>query len=152
MAHQQARPARGRWARIAMSEESASYSRVWGPVVHAMVQAGASGQEWAVLVALLRWQKDGGSVLSMGVPTICKYTGLDEDTVRHRLASLLRRRYVSRGGYEFPILEHDREATRGHAASYRLGVPKLGPEDGSNILSRKERVEWDRRRREEGME
>jgi len=78
--------------------------------------------------------------------------GLDEDTVRHRLASLLRRRYVSRGGYEFPILEHDREATRSHAASYRLGVPKLGPEDGSNILNRKERVEWDRRRREEGME
>ena len=105
-----------------------------------------------LLVALLRWQKEGSSVLSMGVPTICKYTGLDEDTVRHRLASLLRRRYVSRGGYEFPILEHDREATRGHAASYRLGVPKLGPEDGSNILNRKERVEWDRIRREEGME
>ena len=79
-----------------MSEESASYSRVWGPVVHAMVQSGASGQEWAVLVALLRWQRDDSNVLSMGVPTICKYTGLDEDTVRHRLASLLRRRYVLR--------------------------------------------------------
>lgn len=134
-----------------MSEEAASYSRVWGPVVHAMVQAGASGQEWAVLVALLRWQGHEGTTLNMGVETICKYTGLDEDTVRHRLASLMKRVYVSRGGNEFPILEYASEAKRGRSASYRLGVARRGPEDGSNILSRKERVEWDRRRKSEGF-
>ncbi len=81
-----------------MSEESPSYSRVWGPIVHAMVQSGASGQEWAVLVALLRWQRESSNVLSMSVPTICKYTGLDEDTVRHRLSSLSKRYFVSAGG------------------------------------------------------
>ena len=85
-----------------MSEESPSYSRVWAPIVHAMVQSGASGQEWAVLVALLRWQREGSNVLSMSVPTICKYTGLDEDTVRHRLSSLSKRYFVSAGGNEFP--------------------------------------------------
>lgn len=89
-----------------------------------MVQAGASGQEWAVLVALLRWQGNEGTTLNMGVETICKYTGLDEDTVRHRLASLMRRVYVSKGGNAFSILEYALEAKRGKSASYRLGVPR----------------------------
>ena len=112
-----------------MSEESPSYSRVWGPIVHAMVQSGASGQEWAVLVALLRWQREGSNILSMSVPTICKYTGLDEDTVRHRLSSL---------------------SKRYRTALYALCVPRLGPEDGSNMLTRKERVEWEKRRGDNG--
>ena len=129
-----------------MSEESPSYSRVWGPIVHAMVQSGASGQEWAVLVALLRWQREGSNVLSMSVPTICKYTGLDEDTVRHRLSSLSKRYFVSAGGNEFPILEVIKPAGKGRTALYALCVPRLGPEDGSNMLTRKERVEWEKRR------
>ncbi len=105
-----------------MSEESPSYSRVWGPIVHAMVQSGASGQEWAVLVALLRWQREGSNVLSMSVPTICKYTGLDEDTVRHRLSSLSKRYFVSAGGNEFPILEVIKPAGKGRTALYALCV------------------------------
>ena len=129
-----------------MSEESPSYSRVWGPIVHAMVQSGASGQEWAVLVALLRWQRESSNVLSMSVPTICKYTGLDEDTVRHRLSSLSKRYFVSAGGNEFPILEVIKPAGKGRTALYSLCVPRLGPEDGSNMLTRKERVEWEKRR------
>ena len=129
-----------------MSEESPSYSRVWGPIVHAMVQSGASGQEWAVLVALLRWQREGSNILSMSVPTICKYTGLDEDTVRHRLSSLSKRYFVSAGGNEFPILEVIKPAGKGRTALYALCVPRLGPEDGSNMLTRKERVEWEKRR------
>lgn len=131
-----------------MSEESPSYSRVWGPIVHAMVQSGASGQEWAVLVALLRWQREGSNVLSMSVPTICKYTGLDEDTVRHRLSSLSKRYFVSAGGNEFPILEVIKPAGKGRTALYALCVPRLGPEDGSNMLTRKERIEWEKRRDE----
>jgi len=133
-----------------MSEESPSYSRVWGPIVHAMVQSGASGQEWAVLVALLRWQREGSNVLSMSVPTICKYTGLDEDTVRHRLSSLSKRYFVSAGGNEFPILEVIKPAGKGRTALYALCVPRLGPEDGSNMLTRKERVEWEKRRGDNG--
>ena len=133
-----------------MSEESPSYSRVWGPIVHAMVQSGASGQEWAVLVALLRWQREGSNVLSMSVPTICKYTGLDEDTVRHRLSSLSKRYFVSAGGNEFPILEVIKPAGKGRTALYALCVPRLGPEDGSNMLTRKERVEWEKRRKDNG--
>lgn len=112
-----------------------------------MVQADASGQERAVLVALLRWQGDEDPTLSMGVPTICKYTGLDEDTVKHRLSSLMKRRYVSKGGYEYPVLEYVSEAKGGHSASYRLGIPRRGPEDGSNILTRKERMEWGKTQR-----
>ena len=134
-----------------MSEESPSYSRVWGPIVHAMVQSGASGQEWAVLVALLRWQREGSNVLSMSVPTICKYTGLDEDTVRHRLSSLSKRYFVSAGGNEFPILEVIKPAGKGRTALYALCVPRLGPEDGSNMLTRKERIEWEKRRRDNGI-
>ena len=133
-----------------MSEESPSYSRVWGPIVHAMVQSGASGQEWAVLVALLRWQREGSNILSMSVPTICKYTGLDEDTVRHRLSSLSKRYFVSAGGNEFPILEVIKPAGKGRTALYALCVPRLGPEDGSNMLTRKERVEWEKRRGDNG--
>lgn len=133
-----------------MSEESPSYSRVWGPIVHAMVQSGASGQEWAVLVALLRWQREGSNVLSMSVPTICKYTGLDEDTVRHRLSSLSKRYFVSAGGNEFPILEVIKPAGKGRTALYALCVPRLGPEDGSNMLTRKERVEWEKIRGNNG--
>ena len=133
-----------------MSEESPSYSRVWGPIVHAMVQSGASGQEWAVLVALLRWQREGSNVLSMSVPTICKYTGLDEDTVRHRLSSLSKRYFVSAGGNEFPILEVIKPAGKGRTALYALCVPRLGPEDGSNMLTRKERVEWEKRHGDNG--
>ena len=114
--------------------------------MHAMVQSGASGQEWAVLVALLRWQREGSNVLSMSVPTICKYTGLDEDTVRHRLSSLSKRYFVSAGGNEFPILEVIKPAGKGRTALYALCVPRLGPEDGSNMLTRKERVEWETRR------
>lgn len=114
--------------------------------MHAMVQSGASGQEWAVLVALLRWQREGSNVLSMSVPTICKYTGLDEDTVRHRLSSLSKRYFVSAGGNEFPILEVIKPAGKGRTALYALCVPRLGPEDGSNMLTRKERVEWEKRR------
>ena len=109
-----------------MSEESPSYSRVWGPIVHAMVQSGASGQEWAVLVALLRWQREGSNVLSMSVPTICKYTGLDEDTVRHRLSSLSKRYFVSAGGNEFPILEVIKPAGKGGRAG-RLYTPSACP-------------------------
>ncbi|MEE1274360.1 MAG: hypothetical protein UHI81_07640 [Olegusella sp.] len=118
--------------------------------MHAMVQSGASGQEWAVLVALLRWQREGSNVLSMSVPTICKYTGLDEDTVRHRLSSLSKRYFVSAGGNEFPILEVIKPAGKGRTALYALCVPRLGPEDGSNMLTRKERVEWEKIRGNNG--
>lgn len=103
-----------------------------------------------MLVALLRWQREGSNVLSMSVPTICKYTGLDEDTVRHRLSSLSKRYFVSAGGNEFPILEVIKPAGKGRTALYALCVPRLGPEDGSNMLTRKERVEWEKIRGNNG--
>ena len=99
-----------------------------------------------MLVALLRWQREGSNVLSMSVQTICKYTGLDEDTVRH----LSKRCFVSAGGNEFPILEVIKPAGKGRTALYALCVPRLGPEDGSNMLTRKERVEWEKRHKDNG--
>lgn len=38
----------------------------------------------------------------------------------------MKRCYVSRWGYEFPILTYGEEAKRGKTASYKLGVARCG--------------------------
>ena len=58
-------------------ERSRNFTMVWAPVVRAMVQSGATGREWAVLVALMRFQdRDRLGLLHMGTHQISDLTGL----------------------------------------------------------------------------
>lgn len=126
-----------------MYSETAVFSRVWAPLLRAMTQAGCSGQEWAVMVALLRFQDDS-TRLSMSVRQIAFLTGLDEDTVRHRIASLTKRTFLTKGGLMWPIIELEEHASRGRMSAYRLNVPRYMEEGSESIVSRAVRIAWER--------
>ena len=118
-------------------ERPRNFTMVWAPVVRAMVQSGATGREWAVLVALMRFQdKDRLGLLHMGARQISDLTGLSEDSVRQALMSLTRRRYLLRDGHEMPILRIVERAARGRPSTYDLGVAREESIDSLKELSR----------------
>ena len=102
-----------------------NFTMVWEPVVKAMVQSGATGREWAVLVALMRFQERNPlGLLHMGMRQISELTGLSEDSVRQALSSLTRRRYLLRDGHEMPVLRIFEHAARGRPTTYQLGMSR----------------------------
>lgn len=100
-----------------------TFSRVWETLIKAMTQAGCSGQEWAVMCALLRFQRDDYTI-SMGVKQISSITGLSEDAVQHRLGSLRKREFEDARGWKLPILEILEPARKGRTTTYELKVPR----------------------------
>ena len=116
-----------------------NFTMVWAPVVRAMVQSGATGREWAVLVALMRFQdRDRLGLLHMGTRQISELTGLSEDSVRQALMSLTRRRYLLRDGHEMPILRIIERAARGRPSTYDLCVSREESIDSLKVASPKE--------------
>lgn len=101
----------------------APFSRVWAPIVLAMVQAKCSGQEWAVLVALLRYQNDT-PYLSMGTSQIARLTGLTESRVRTALVGLTKKTFELANGERYPIIQRVSSARRSHCARYAIVVPR----------------------------
>ena len=126
-------------------ERPRNFTMVWAPVVRAMVQSGATGREWAVLVALMRFQdRDRLGLLHMGTRQISDLTGLSEDSVRQALMSLTRRRYLLRDGHEMPILRIVERAARGRPSTYDLGVAREESIDSLKVASPKEAEELQR--------
>ena len=120
-------------------ERPKNFTMVWAPVVKAMVQSGATGREWAVLVALMRFQdRDRLGLLHMGTRQISELTELSEDSVRQALMSLTRRRYLLRDGHEMPILRIYERAARGRPSTYELGVAREESVDSLRVASPKE--------------
>ena len=105
-----------------------TFARVWESLIRAMAQAGCSGQEWAVMCALMRFQSDDYTI-SMGVRQISSITGLNEDTVRHRLHKLLQREFIDGRGWRFALLEILEPARRGRSTIYELKVPRASDFD-----------------------
>ena len=118
-----------------MEDRQAAFTRLWSPVVRALVQSGASAREWACLTALMRFQDGPDGILCMSVEKIARETGLSEDGVRHALSQLLSRRYVLSDGHELPIIVIRRRATRSRATSYHLCVPR-SESPGLMVLSK----------------
>ena len=123
-------------------ERPRNFTMVWAPVVKAMVQSGATGREWAVLVALMRFQdRDRLGLLHMGTHQISELTGLSEDSVRQALMSLTKRRYLLRDGHEMPILRIVERAVRGRPSTYSLGVAREESINSLSVASREEAEE-----------
>ena len=123
-------------------ERPKNFTMVWAPVVKAMVQSGATGREWAVLVALMRFQdRDRLGLLHMGTRQISDLTGLSEDSVRQALMGLTRRRYLLRDGHEMPILRIFERAARGRPSTYELGVAREEGIDSLKVASQEEAKE-----------
>lgn len=69
------------------------FSQVWTPLLARLVTADLTGSEWAVLVALMRFQRvsdDGTVTLSRPASEIVEDTGLRPSTVRNVLYNLRR--------------------------------------------------------------
>lgn len=123
-------------------ERPRNFTMVWAPVAKAMVQSGATGREWAVLVALMRFQdRDRLGLLHMGTHQISDLTGLSEDSVRQALMSLTRRRYLLRDGHEMPILRIYERAARGRPSTYSLCISREESIDSLKVASPKEAEE-----------
>ena len=126
-------------------ERPRNFTMVWAPVVRAMVQSGATGREWAVLVALMRFQyRHPVGLLHMGTHQISELTGLSEDSVRQALSSLTKRSYLLRDGHELPILTISEHAARGRPTTYRLGVSRSESLDSLRVATPKEADEMRR--------
>ena len=120
-------------------ERPRNFTMVWAPVVKAMVQSGATGREWAVLVALMRFQdRDRLGLLHMGTHQISELTGLSEESVRQALMGLTRRRYLLKDGHEMPILRIIERAARGRPSTYDLCVSREESIDSLKVASPKE--------------
>ena len=120
-------------------ERPRNFTMVWAPVVRAMVQSGATGREWAVLVALMRFQdRDRLGLLHMGTHQISELTGLSEDSVRQALMSLTRRRYLLKDGHEMPIIRIIERAARGRPSTYDLCVSREESIDSLKVASPRE--------------
>ena len=123
-------------------ERPRNFTMVWAPVVRAMVQSGATGREWAVLVALMRFQDgDRLGLLHMGTHQISELTGLSEESVRQALMGLTRRRYLLKDGHEMPILRIIERAARGRPSTYDLCVSREESIDSLKVASPKEAEE-----------
>ncbi len=102
----------------------ATFSRVWSTLPGALVDAGASAREWAVLVALMRFQNEGAR-LSRPVSAIAEECHIRPDVARRALSSLTRRTFLDAQGVPTPVLTRLRAGGLGHVAAYRLNVPRL---------------------------
>ncbi|MBP3883486.1 MAG: hypothetical protein J6D54_00920 [Olsenella sp.] len=120
-------------------ERPRNFTMVWAPVVRAMVQSGATGREWAVLMALMRFQdRDRLGLLHMGTHQISELTGLSEESVRQALIGLTRRRYLLKDGHEMPILRIIERAARDRPSTYDLCVSREESIDSLKVASPKE--------------
>ena len=99
------------------------FSRVWATVPGAMVRAGATGAEWAVFCALVRYQ-DGGDEVCRPVRDIAEECGLSVSTVRNAIRSLTLKTFPGADGEPVPVLSRVGRGHNGRTARYRVNVPR----------------------------
>lgn len=99
------------------------FSRVWATVPGAMVKAGATGAEWAVLCALVRHQGSDGEVCRP-VRDMAEECGLSVGTVRNAIRSLTLKTFPGADGQPVPVLSRVGRGHNGRTARYRVNVPR----------------------------
>lgn len=104
------------------------FTLAWETVIWAATDAGLTRAELCVLLALMRWQGDGGE-LSRPAEEIAEECGLSLSTVRHALVSLTRKVFDGPRG-PTPVISRVSAGHRGSAAAYMLNVPRKAWDDG----------------------
>ena len=105
----------------------------WPRLLH---EAGASGVEWAVLVALAQHPQRNGylsrPVADYGVAQegLATATGCSASQVRKALEALTRKTFTGPDGKPTPILTRKASGHRGRCAVYKCNIPQWPNRDG----------------------
>lgn len=100
-----------------------AFSMVWDTVICALGHSKASASDITVLLALMKFQGDGGE-LSRPSSEIAECLGMEPAAVRRALARLTRLEYTRPDGKRETVLTQTGRGHRGRTATYRLNVPR----------------------------
>ena len=104
------------------------FTLAWETVIRAATDAGLTRAELCVLLALMRWQGDGGE-LSRPADEIAQACGIHPASVRRALSALTRKTFDGPQG-PTSVITRVSAGHRGSTATYRLNVPREAWDDG----------------------